>query len=164
MEFGGAVMTRAQEQAVISGSMQEYRNGERRGWSVYFRATDAGRSESQRPRQRNDCTVRALALAKGISYDDAYDLLATGGRKCARGFHFGAWAKSQPDLKWRAFPAVKGETRMNPAKFCEQYSTGRWIIRTAKHVCAVVDGVVLDTDSPRPDRCIYGAWQVADAA
>lgn len=35
--------------------------------------SDAGRSESRRPRQKNDCTVRALALALELRYDDAYD-------------------------------------------------------------------------------------------
>lgn len=153
-------MNSAQTQAVISGSSIEYRNGQKFVWLVYFRRTDAGRSESHRPKQQNDCTVRAVALAFDMPYDAAYDLLATAGRKSWRGFHFRQWAEQQPNLRWRAFPAVKGETRMNPAKFCIQFPAGRWIARTAKHVFTIVDGVVLDTFSPDPARCIYGAWEV----
>ncbi len=57
--------------------------------------TDGGRASSSRPRQRNDCTVRALAIAGGLSYDDAYDLLKEAGRKCSRGFQFSAWLNRQ---------------------------------------------------------------------
>lgn len=47
--------------------------------------TDAGRSQSKRPRQSNDCTVRALALALDCPYDQAYDTLKTAGRIASRG-------------------------------------------------------------------------------
>lgn len=30
-----------------------------------FKYSDGGRSESRRPKQRNDCTVRALAIVTG---------------------------------------------------------------------------------------------------
>lgn len=45
---------------------------------------DAGRSASRRPRQKNDCTVRALALARGLTYDEAYDTLKAAGRGLRR--------------------------------------------------------------------------------
>lgn len=59
-----------------------------------------------------------------------------------------------------SFPAVKGERRMNPATFCETYTQGRYICRVAKHVFAVIDGVVHDEIENRPDRCIYLAWRI----
>jgi hypothetical protein len=152
---GGVLM-----ESVISGSYMEYVDGVQKWWSVRFQQTDAGRSTSRRPKQQNDCTVRAVALALNVPYDVAYDDLAAAGRECSRGFHFLSWALAQPRLRWIPFQAVKGQSRMNAAKFCTQYSTGRWIIRTAKHVCVVVDGVVLDTSAPNPARCVYGAWEV----
>jgi len=125
-----------------------------------FVATDAGRSSSRRPQQKNDCTVRAIALAKSMSYDDAYDLLSDAGRKSGCRFEFSKWIASQPWATKFSFPAVKGQRRMNPATFCRQHSVGTFIVKTAKHVFVVKDGVAYDEmPAERGDRCIYSAWE-----
>lgn len=125
---------------------------------------DGGRKESKRSKQRNDCTVRALAIATGIPYDEAYDLLAAAGRKSGSGFNIKKWAPTASvnnfGFKWIAFPAVSGQRRMNPMTFCKQYSTRTYIARVAKHVFAVIDGVIYDTHEPRADCCIYGVWEI----
>ncbi len=122
--------------------------------------SDAGRSQSKRPKQSNDCAVRALALARNLPYDEAYDLLAEAGRKCSRGFHLQKWLPEQPWVKKLSFQAVKGQRRMNPARFCAEFKTGTFICRVAKHVFVVKDGVVFDTYEERPDRCIYTAFEI----
>jgi hypothetical protein len=127
-----------------------------------FFQTDAGRSESKRPRQKNDCTVRALSLAVGIPYDRAHDELALAGRKYGSRFVFDANSYDGAILRWRSFQAVKGTRRMTPGRFCAEHPTGRWIVKTAKHVFAVVGGVILDETFPRLDRCVYGAWEVVE--
>ena len=129
-------------------------------WSYPWIQSDAGRSQSKRPKQKNDCTVRGLAIARDITYDCAYDILKSRERQCAKGFHIGQWLGKQPWAQKISFPAVKGVRRMNIAEFCGQYSTGRYICRVAKHVFAVVNGVVYDTDINRCDRCVYLAWKV----
>ena len=121
---------------------------------------DAGRAQSKRPRQKVDCTVRAVALALAIPYDEAYDRLATAGRKCSQRFDLAKWLNAQPCVSKIAFPAAKGQRRMNPQVFCETYRSRRYICRVAKHVFAVIDGVVYDTFENRPDRCIYTAWEI----
>lgn len=125
-----------------------------------WRCADGGRSQSKRKAQKNDCTVRALAIARSIPYDDAYDILKDAGRKCSRGFDFVGWIADQPWAAKIAFPAVKGQRRMNPAQFCREYPQGTFILRVSKHVFAVVDGVVHDTFENRPDRCVYCAWRI----
>jgi hypothetical protein len=149
----------AVREVVMSGG--DTVNGVTTYWGLRYQwqPTDAGRSQSRRPKQSNDCTVRAVASAYGLDYDTAYDKLAAAGRKCFDGFHLGPWLDDQGAEKL-SFPAVKGQKRMNPAKFCAAYPKGRFICRTAKHVFAVIDGVVFDTWEQRPDRCIYVAWQV----
>ncbi len=122
--------------------------------------TDAGRSVSARPKQKNDCTVRALALVRGSTFDEAYDTLANAGRKCSKGFHIGVWLEGQDWATKISFPAIKGEPRMNPAKFAERFQNGRFICRTAKHVYAVIDGVAMDTARSKSNRCIYTAWRI----
>lgn len=137
-----------------------------------FIMSDAGRSESRRAKQGNDCAVRAVALACGLPYDQSYDMLAAEGRDCGRGFHFREYIDSLNDgdhaingyrLTWIPFPAVRGQRRMNPELFARDYAKGRYICRTAKHVYAVIDGAVYDTFRERGDRCVYGAWHVSES-
>ena len=122
--------------------------------------TDAGRSESQRPRQKNDCTVRALASARGLTYDEAYDLLKLAGRQSGKRFRLSDWLNTQPWATKMPFPAVKGQRRMNPVAFCAQFPEGRFICKCSKHAFAVIDGKVLDEFKIRGARCIYTAWRV----
>lgn len=122
---------------------------------------DGGRASSKRPKQKNDCTVRALALARGLSYDTAYDVLRAAGRQCNGRFQFGDWLDQQTWTTRIGFPAVKGHSRMNPGAFVQQFPRGRYICRVARHCFTVVNGIVLD-DTPVPSgRCIYVAWAVA---
>jgi hypothetical protein len=144
----------------------EFVNGVQRPWMLKypFSYTDSGRADSKRPQQKNDCTVRALANVARIEYDEAYDFVKSRGRKSHRGGNFPQARSNDTALGltfiWRSFPAVKGRPRMNPATFCGQFKTGRYIVRVAKHVFAIVDGIAYDTLPERPDRCIYGAWEV----
>ncbi len=126
-----------------------------------FKTNDAGRSSSKRPNQKNDCTVRAVALARALPYDTAYELMAGDGRKCSAGFDVVKWLDNQTWAKKIAFPAVKGQKRMNPVSFTDAYPKGIYICRVAKHVFTVIDGVVQDTFVSRPDRCIYTAWLIS---
>lgn len=137
--------------------------------SYPFVRSDAGRSASRRPKQKNDCTVRAVTLVYGIPYDDAYDRLKSAGRKSHQGYHFNEWAALDSTidgkkLVWQSFPGVKGQKRMNPLRFCKDFPEGRFIVRTAGHVFAIIDGVGYDDEDPeRDDRCIYGCWKLVDA-
>lgn len=136
-------------------------DGKAYGLSYPWAANDAGRSNSRRSKQKNDCTVRALAMVRGMAYDDAYDLLAAAGRKCSKGFQFTNWINEQSWAARIAFPAVKGQPRMNPATFVQRFPQGRYICQVAKHVFAVIDGVIYDTHQNRPDRCIYACWAIS---
>ena len=132
-----------------------------------FNRTDSGRAESKRPKQKNDCTVRALSNVLALDYDQAYEIVKERGRK-SHGRAFFPAPRQNDEVQgsrfvWHSFPAVKGEPRMSLERFCEEYRVGRFIVRTAKHVFAVIDGVVWDTEPERPDRCVYGVWVVISA-
>lgn len=133
-----------------------------------FKYSDGGRSKSRRPRQSNDCTMVALAIACELPYDAVYDYLKEEGRKCWSGFRFGDWVKLLKwneqdffgyDLNWFALPAKKGELRVSPDKFCEMYPKGTYILRVSRHVIAVKDGVYYDHTN-WGHRCVYGAWKI----
>lgn len=143
------------------------RDGQRFLFTVPFDRTDAGRSQSRRPRQSNDCTVRALATTSGCRYDEAYDELMGAGRKAGRRFNFKAWAAKAEfkgyRFEWIGFPAVKGFWRVNPVTFAMMFPEGRFVLRTAKHVLACVDGRISDTDRGAEAACVYGCWRLVSA-
>lgn len=137
-----------------------------------FVKTDAGRSKSKHPKERNDCTVRALATVCGVSYDEAYDFIQSEGRASNSAVNFNRIMYGVLDpvigdprtvfgftATRQTFPAVKGQRRMNPATFRKRFPTGRYVVWTARHVFAIIDGVAYDTHRQREDRCIYGAWK-----
>ena len=146
----------------------------------YWKHTDCGRSESQRGRtirgvqkqERNDCTVRALAVACGVSYDEAHAFCeSTLGRNRYSGCHLPEYLrkaanKGLPVLGRKvvrvACQAVKGQPRMDIYKLLSSgvLKGKRAIIQEAGHVYAIVDGIGHDTAMPYEGRCVYGYWLV----
>jgi hypothetical protein len=140
-------------------SCTEYINDKYTAYSLAYpyEYNDGGKSTSKRSKQNYDCTVRALAIYKNIPYDEAYDILKNEGRKSGSGFMLSEWLVKNGFIR-KTFPAIKGQKRMNPATFCKEYKTGKYICKTAKHVFAVINGVLHDEWEQRPDRCIYAMF------
>lgn len=128
-----------------------------------FCRTDAGRAESRRPKQRNDCTVRALASVMAWPYDQAYDLVASAGRKSGKPFRLTKTYLPQKTLPFTAichvFHAKAGESRMTLGRFCAEHPDGRFIVKVAKHVVAVINGIAYDDEALDENRCVYRAWE-----
>ena len=129
-----------------------------------FQQTDAGRKDSKRKKQDNDCTVRTLSIALDIDYDDAYDYLAASGRKCSKGFHFIPHLRSKMNVQYETFLAVRGRPRMNVDRLVEARPTGTYIVSVAKHVFILRDGVAFDESRPRGTKCVYGVIEIVDPA
>ena len=72
-----------------------------------YMKNDGGRASSKRPKQKNDCVVRAIAVAFNLPYDDVYETMADLGRKCGRGTDKDAW-QSWINMKAtkHSFPAM----------------------------------------------------------
>ena len=134
------------------------------GQQVVNRTPDIGKALSKRPKNRNDCTVVAVAIACGVGYDTAYDALAGLGRICSKGFWFpsGIRTVKHGDIlgrhfHWAPLQAVKGERRITPQRFCIDHPLGCYVLRLSGHVVTVVDGIVYDIGNPW-GRCVYGFW------
>lgn len=125
---------------------------------------DAGRAASKRSRQKNDCTVRAIATATRITYDEAYELLAKAGRVCSKGFAFAPWADkavvNDHRFIWQRLRKQRGKARVNIAVFCKQYGQGTYIIRVRRHVLTVIDGICHDCFISDGLRAVEGFWRV----
>lgn len=132
-----------------------------------YHYNDGGRSTSKRPKQTNDCSVRAVAISFDLPYDVAYDVLAKHGRECSQGMHRKSFIVALKRLSEmtskevinHSFPAVKGESRMNTERFVNRFNKGRFILNQAGHYSAVVDGVSEDTFET-DERCVYSAWEI----
>jgi len=99
---------------------------------------DGGRAAAGFTKERADCTVRAAAHAMGIDYASAHALLKKHGRK------------SKCGCKWKLMAPVLG-FEIVPELSCRQLKSilpemehGRFVVRMAHHVFAVVDGNIYD--------------------
>jgi hypothetical protein len=104
--------------------------------------SDAGRGQSKYPFERNDCTVRAYALAAGLSYDDAHNLFQSFGRKSGGRCSFESFMQArEPDIKPEQFcrprPRVKTLLKKRILKNA--------VIRISGHVFCVKNNIILDT-------------------
>lgn len=126
-----------------------------------FEYHDGGRRFSRRPRQKEDCTVRALVIATGADYDIAYDELKSRGRNSHRRFPFSIITKEvifDHVFVWQEF-----DPTITPVEFCERYTHGTFILQMKGHVMCVKDGVVYDTGRVSDNMAIKGAWRIEKA-
>lgn len=105
-----------------------------------------------------DCTIRALALATGSTWLDAFDYLADHAREdysnMEDGHGFRRWVVAG-GATWTNCPALKGKKRMTAREFAKKHPTGRYIITLAKHETACVDGKIRDVWNCG-DMCVVG--------
>lgn len=172
--------------AVIDGVIQDTHDPSREGtrcvygyWSLTTlkssstvqiqmeqKITDAGRSTSAHPEEGNDCAIRAIALARGMSYDEIYEAFQRMGRKQDQDAPKTMWQgylNCLPGTKRHTFPANAREPRLSLEDFCAQYKKGNFVVEVHRYLIAVVDGVVLDQaprDKPKKKDCVYVAWEL----
>lgn len=119
--------------------------------------TDAGRSTSKRKRQHRDCTVRAIASARGLSYDQAFDLLRAYGRRSSCRFRIQLALDAEP---WAEKARVYQES---VGTFTLRHPEGSWVVCVRGHAFAVIDGVVHDDHELDHTRPITQAWKISRA-
>lgn len=110
--------------------------------------------------EKNDCTVRALKIATGCKYYDAYKLLANAGRKPNRGFFVERLLKTNSFYFGCAFTKLKFRKPITLVRFVKKYDKGIFYVRKRGHVFVVKDGVAIDMMEPRPYSRIIMAWKV----
>jgi len=120
--------------------------------------------------ENNDCTVRALANAGNIAYEDAHILLKKHGRKSWCGSTFTTMQKAYNEAGF-ALESVHGTTYAAKyvarvtgylaeegttlAKIVPKLGKGSYIVNVTGHAVAVVDGELIDTyDNPANKRVI----------
>lgn len=110
--------------------------------------------------ERNDCTVRAMAIATETSYAKAYMKLAAAGRKRNKGFHVCKILKSNSIHFNHTFKRLRFRKAITLKKFLKNYSKGTYYVQKRGHVFVIRDGAVLDTFKPGAYTMIVKAWEV----
>jgi hypothetical protein len=148
---------------------------------------DGGRSSAGFKGSTGDCGTRAIAIATGMDYRAAYDLVnsygareRTGRRKKSKsnarsGVFSATMRKIMADLGWAWTPTMRIGSGCTVHLADGELPMGRLIVLVSKHFTAVIDGVIHDTFDPQRhtievgrkngvdyrreyERCVYGYW------
>lgn len=104
---------------------------------------DGGRSQAPRGvRDKNACTVNALANTTGMAYEIAHAICAAAGREKGKGF----WPKIilKHAKKYGVTSRKVLRSSLTLQKFIKKHPQGKFYVASSRHAFAVVDGVVLD--------------------
>jgi hypothetical protein len=110
----------------------------------------------ERGRESRDCTVRAVAAAFNLPYDEAHARLAELGRKPRKGFDFRI-GKVQSLGKIECRPDL---CCLRIESLWPSLEKGRFIVKVPHHVFAVVDGVAHDLFAPKPRQRVKMVYEV----
>lgn len=136
---------------------------------------DGGRAAAGYKGETGDCATRAVAIATGLAYREAYDLIlefagqergrTRRGRKRFSHPRTGVFTptmhKVMAHLGWEWVPTMGIGTGCVVHLRADELPSGRIVCNLSRHFAAVVDGVVHDTYDPSRDgtRCVYGYWR-----
>ena len=103
-------------------------------------------------KDRNFCTVAALAMTLDWSFGKAHRHMAKAGRKTGRGMFVSVWRPAiQAAAEGTGKRFLEGDYHRLPdgramtlKRFCKEYPTGTYYIQVNRHAVAIVDGVMHD--------------------
>lgn len=93
--------------------------------------------------EKNDCAVKAIALATGISYPQVHATLKAAGRRNRCGTYLWQTEKTVKNLGFDMIriPLSRGCTTKTVGRFL---TNGNFLVRISRHILAVRNGQVLD--------------------
>jgi hypothetical protein len=142
-----------------------------------FRYDDGGREAAgYRGAHRRDCAVRAIAIATERDYQEIHDMVIDYAKherprgKTKRshprtGVRRRTLCRIMDDLGWVWVPTMLVGSGCQVHLRADQLPPGRLVVSVSKHIVAVIDGVVHDTDDGvdrNGTRCVYGYWHTPD--
>jgi len=130
-------------------------------------------------KEKNDCSVIAIALVCGVEYEVAHDAMAEFNRKNGKGASTGAIIKAVEKLGFKAIPhkpkdfinnyptahrVLKCVTTHHPERFHLQWHNGKnYLFFMTSHVAAVIDGKTCDWTEGRSKR-VWSLYEVQPAS
>ena len=143
--------------------------------SMPFQYNDGGRSAAGFKGEAGDCVTRAISIATGIPYLEVYDALneqaqrerprkGKGKRSSARtGVRRPTYERYLSSLGWTWVPTMQVGSGCKVHLKADELPNGRLLVAVSRHMVAVINGVVHDTDDPSRGgtRCVYGYYLCA---
>lgn len=103
----------------------------------------------------NDCTIRAISLAEGKSWQRTYDELSYIAGKNGIILDDVNFIEPLLDSRYKRICCRK----MSVGDFVETHPNGTYLITMKGHITCCVDGTIFDTFDCR-DRLMWCAWEV----
>src|SRR5271168_4245118 len=121
---------------------------------------DGGRAAAGYKGKTFDCVTRAIAIATGLSYQSAYELInaaalserLTKRRRSKSNARLGVHKDTTRNvlglLGWNWVPTMQIGQGCRTHLRADELPSGRLIVQVSKHTCAVIDGTIYDTHDP----------------
>ena len=103
----------------------------------------------------DDCTIRSLSVAEGISWDEAYDLLSASARDLGLMMSSVKAIEHFLDMRYDRV-AIHEET---VGEFIKNHKRGVFLITMPGHITVLKNSINYDTFNSK-DRIIWNAWEV----
>lgn len=136
--------------------------------------TDGGRRAAGYKGEARDCVTRAVAIATSKPYQEIYDMVQSTQRTERRPKNGSGPSSPRPwsgvrkdttkrlmaSLGWHWTPTMGIGTGCRVHLRDGELPMGRLVVSVSKHLVAVIDGVVHDSNDPTRGgtRCVYGYW------
>ena len=118
----------------------------------YFNANPLGRKV-------NDCTVRAISLATGKSWDFIYKILSEFARKEAVMMDNIKYIDKFLDSNFLKVYSHNSGYKMTVDEAAKEFNRGVYLITMQNHITCCIDGVIYDTFNPS-DRLVWEVYKV----
>lgn len=110
-------------------------------------------------RHVNDCTVRAISLATGRSWDQTYRQLSEFAQYLAVMPDDVVYIDSYLDEHFDRIYVCKQNRKITVGDFVKQHPYGTYLITMSGHITCAKDGIIYDTFNPS-DRFLWGAYKI----
>ena len=118
----------------------------------YYNANPLGR-------RVNDCTVRAISLALGKTWDEAYDFLSHYAKSQAIMMDEVEYIDEFLETNFTKLCGCKGQVKVTVGQFANTHPVGTFLITMNGHITCCKDGCIYDTFNPQ-DRIVWGIYKV----
>lgn len=117
----------------------------------YYNANPLGR-------QVNDCTVRAISLATGLTWDQAFEMLSRVAQEQAIMPDEVEYIDKYLKQRYERVCDCRGR-QITVGEFADTHPRGIFLITMSGHITCCIDGCVYDTFDPS-DRYLWDAYRI----
>lgn len=110
-------------------------------------------------RKVNDCTIRAISLATGRTWDETFsDLCAVAQCRAIMPDDI-TYIDEYLEENFQKVCGCKGNINVTVGEFVDTHPQGIYLITMRGHITCAIDGCIYDTFNPK-DRYVWGAYKI----